>query len=311
MIDFEHDEERDENGFEEKDTFLTIDEFLHGVRNPHMSWYDRSWVMSSVVAGTLALSIILNLYFVFPRNQSSINQFDQFSPALSSIQGGYHTVNFNDTTKFEYRGPVNEEVNARWHGLLRGMNRMFLSHRLTTLLYPIDNHLIVGLFAISEGELRKTGASKASVRLPSQSGGEYVDYLNAFHNLHCLVNNHKGHSTFWNMSSERVKDHVGHCIDILRQDAMCNADTTVMTYDWFEGISKPIAHATNPGKCRGWSKVYRWAKEYQVNAPSGGLTKPPDAVQRKIQDTTRGNAQFANDDRMVEEDVRTMEVPAE
>ena len=83
MIDSEDDEERDENGFEEKDTFLTVDEFLHGFRNPHMFWYDRSWVMSSVVAGTLALSIILNLYFVFPRNQSCINQFNQFCMVTS------------------------------------------------------------------------------------------------------------------------------------------------------------------------------------------------------------------------------------
>ena len=74
---------------------------------------------------------------------------------------------------------------------------MFLSHRLTTLLYPIDNHLTVGLFAISEGELRKTGASKASVRLPPQSGGEYVGYLNAFHNLHCLVSR----SLTWDLST--------------------------------------------------------------------------------------------------------------
>lgn len=44
-----------------------------------------------------------------------------------------------------------------------------------------------GAFSISHDELLKIGAPESSVKLPPDSGGGYMAWLEVFHQLHCLV----------------------------------------------------------------------------------------------------------------------------
>ena len=52
--------------------------------------------------------------------------------------------------------------------------------------------------------------------------------------------------------------HVGHCLDALRQDIMCNADDTPR----FTGPPNKLASGLGQIRmCKDWGKLERWAKE--------------------------------------------------
>lgn len=52
----------------------------------------------------------------------------------------------------------------------------------------------VGVFSIDENTLDRVGGSKDSVKLPEESGGGYMAYLEIFHLLHCVVSKFLFHS---------------------------------------------------------------------------------------------------------------------
>ena len=45
----------------------------------------------------------------------------------------------------------------------------------------------VGVFSIDQDALNRVGGWKHSVKLPEESGGGYMAYLEVFHLLHCVV----------------------------------------------------------------------------------------------------------------------------
>ena len=50
-----------------------------------------------------------------------------------------------------------------------------------------DSNGIDGAISISREELVKIGGSEASVKLPPESGGGYMGWLEIYHQIHCLV----------------------------------------------------------------------------------------------------------------------------
>ena len=46
---------------------------------------------------------------------------------------------------------------------------------------------LVGTFSVDEETLDRVGASRRNVKLPEESGGGYMAYLEIFHLLHCVV----------------------------------------------------------------------------------------------------------------------------
>jgi hypothetical protein len=56
-----------------------------------------------------------------------------------------------------------------------------------------------------------------------------------------------------------------HCIDIIRQALMCNADVGIFTYVWVDGYPKPFPDFNVQHKCRSFDVVLDWAKTNQVS----------------------------------------------
>ncbi|KAI2465739.1 hypothetical protein F4781DRAFT_408110 [Annulohypoxylon bovei var. microspora] len=139
------------------------------------------------------------------------------------------------------------------------------------------------MMSLNDEELRQAGASPDSMRLPPESGGGYMAYLASHHHLHCLYLLHQSlhqdyyqtRSVVWNVSAERRLSHWDHCVESLRQYVTCNADTTVVTHNWFEQINTPIATQQNPRRCANWDAHLRWQLDRQVPAPHQLLSKPP------------------------------------
>jgi len=97
--------------------------------------------------------------------------------------------------------------------------------------------------------------------------------FSVFHQLHCLhaireayynaVNTSEArhsHSSHSDMASHTSPAHIRHCIDLIRQSLMCNADTTIEVKD--EKINGVRGFGTEH-QCRDWDGLVRWTEETQ------------------------------------------------
>lgn len=143
--------------------------------------------------------------------------------------------------------------------------------------------------SLSEEEVAQTGASSVSaVKFPPESGGGYMAYLASHHHLHCLYLLHQSlhpdyyitRSRLWLDVSDQKKrlDHFDHCIEALRHYVTCNADTTVVTHQWFEQYPLPVPVQENPRKCADWEAHWQWQQDRQVPAPKEPISKPSDVI---------------------------------
>ncbi|OTA57161.1 hypothetical protein K449DRAFT_467922 [Hypoxylon sp. EC38] len=212
------------------------------------------------------------LYEAGKDRQCNVNpeSYYYYSPALEATKPGSRVTHFNHTKWSPFSpsgGDPLEYVDSNWTALLR-----------------------VGMMSLSEEEMRRAGVSLDAVRLPPESGGGYMAYLASHHHLHCLYILHQSlhqdyyrtRSVVWNMSAERRLSHWDHCIEALRQFVVCNADTTVVTQNWFERFDVPIASQKNPRRCADWDAHFRWQLGRQVPAPSEPLSKPSNAVELPV-----------------------------
>ena len=115
------------------------------------------------------------------------------APALDAIKPDYDTLQYNYTVFSRYVG-ASDEVDRLWANLFNGHSilSLYLARHLVTfpVLYTRTWRLIrrlVGVFSIGEDTLDRVGASRRNVRLPEESGGGYMAYLEIFHLLHCVV----------------------------------------------------------------------------------------------------------------------------
>jgi len=60
-----------------------------------------------------------------------------------------------------------------------------------------------------------------------------------------------------------------HCIDFLRQSAMCHGDIGLITYSWRSDQLFPLANATSH-QCVDWGKLERWTAARAVDMMKPG-----------------------------------------
>ena len=122
-------------------------------------------------------------------------------------------VFFNHTPK-PYSGVPSPEKEAAWDELLRNFN-----------------------IRVSEDEMRHLGKLEHGLPLPD---GGYFGSLTVFHQLHCIWRLQKSlyPKYYWSDLSEDEAFlnlvHSEHCLDVMRQSILCNADTSIMTMRWEE-----------------------------------------------------------------------------
>jgi hypothetical protein len=68
----------------------------------------------------------------------------------------------------------------------------------------------------------------------------------------------------WANTEPVVRLHVGHCVNILRQQLMCTADTTLFGQMWVNATSlRTFADFSTHHKCKNFDLVREWAVEHQ------------------------------------------------
>ncbi|KAH7884211.1 hypothetical protein F5I97DRAFT_1813616, partial [Phlebopus sp. FC_14] len=122
-----------------------------------------------------------------------------------------------------------------------------------------------------------------TARIPDNEDN-YIFSFDVFHQLHCLnmirqalhpeyydeayyanKGSHnplgivvKGHEDF---------DHLGHCIDSLRESLTCSADITPTVWAWDEKEQRTMARLDVMHTCRNYKKILIWAEEHTIQTP--------------------------------------------
>ncbi|KAH8434518.1 oxidase ustYa family protein [Aspergillus melleus] len=139
-----------------------------------------------------------------------------------------------------FAGEPSPEIDRAWSDLLRG-----------------------GMVKISEDELRKM--NKTSIELKDGSG--YLGYLETIHMLHCVKRIYQYQYPDYYAGLEDLHafepGHWDHCLEVLRQGILCNADITVNTYYW-KSATEIHGNRTGTRKCTNWERIQEWAIDRAV-----------------------------------------------
>ncbi|KAK4508358.1 hypothetical protein PRZ48_002096 [Zasmidium cellare] len=144
-----------------------------------------------------------------------------------------------------YTGPPGEDVDQAWHDLLNNQN-----------------------IRIEPDVMRRLGREDIGIKVPGEDA--YLGTLNVFHELHCLKRLHQymyQEHYFPNLTTEQREMnliHNAHCIDFLRQSALCHADTGLITYEWTSSTRIPLANITRH-QCVDWERLSGWVEERSVD----------------------------------------------
>ncbi|KAI9786816.1 MAG: hypothetical protein M1839_005047 [Geoglossum umbratile] len=155
-----------------------------------------------------------------------------------------------------YAGPPSPKLDQAWEELLE--------------------HSVI---RITDQEMHALGREAEGVRFTDGSG--YLGQLAVFHNLHCIQSLHRFINVdyyFPNVTALEYKllqAHNVHCLDALRQAAMCHGDAAPITMRWGKSQPIPLANSSSPHECVDWSALTSWAAERHVNPFEPGLVVHP------------------------------------
>lgn len=132
------------------------------------------------------------------------------------------------------------------------------------------------LITVSAADVVKTDKDPAvAVKAPSSWGrgdDAYIAQVEVYHQIHCLNELRKEMSSNYNYyykfpPTELHIAHKAHCVHILLQTLMCNADVGIITHNWVHNEAY-LAPKTRPfpdfnvvKKCRDFDALSRWLRE--------------------------------------------------
>ncbi|KZT37787.1 hypothetical protein SISSUDRAFT_819927 [Sistotremastrum suecicum HHB10207 ss-3] len=165
-----------------------------------------------------------------------------YSPAQGAVKYERRVFDVLGTVT-KYHGPPTDETDEAW-----------------------DNLYMIGLSRINEVEASQI--ANWTERIPNDED-HFIISLDVFHQLHCL--NHIRRA----LSPERYGpqmhtapiipggppfDHVDHCLNILRESVVCNADITPNVFQWNEEKKQIFPHFDSVHTCRNWESIMEWAR---------------------------------------------------
>lgn len=60
-------------------------------------------------------------------------------------------------------------------------------------------------------------------------------------------------------------EYLDHCADMLRQKLMCDADMTLVTYNWVSNHYTPHPNFNVQHRCRNFDAAMAWTRERQID----------------------------------------------
>ncbi|KAK4955625.1 hypothetical protein LTR10_006564 [Elasticomyces elasticus] len=231
------------------------------------SWFhkERSFRLATlgVILLALAVSLVINAVLWSQANKLDTDAFcnvhtsQSRPPLLDKKRMTYSTVEFNGTFAKQniYRQPPSPEVDAAWEAL------------------GTDYRPLI----IKEGEEAFNAGLEPGyhIKRSPELGGGFPVQVEGLHHLHCLnllrqtlywnydYYNKKGTGAFMN-DDEPFRSHIGHCVDILRQQLMCTADFNVFGQVWVTDIDAAFPDFMTKHKCKDFDAIRQWAHDGQI-----------------------------------------------
>ncbi|KAF2152809.1 hypothetical protein K461DRAFT_294446 [Myriangium duriaei CBS 260.36] len=202
--------------------------------------------MMSIAAAFLVVSASLNVLLLFRRNPPPWELLDTLPSRYAHLSRNTTTEFFLHTAHASTNRTIQE---AAWNEA------------------EIDPW--TGIVALDQGYVKDLNL------LPSQkwpwdsTKGVYV--LNSFHELHCVHTLREGINQYHDgiPQEDRIWSygHLMHCINLMRQAVMCNADDTPL----YIGRINQNANTTStdagvgvPRKCRDWNALNGWSRSHSA-----------------------------------------------
>ncbi|KAG2361938.1 hypothetical protein BDR07DRAFT_1408130 [Suillus spraguei] len=248
---------------EEEKLFGDADRFPEEPRlNSHIL---RVWPMLSHGA-LICTSILFFVLWMCTPSPHLRDDIPIYSPASSAVDP--MIIRFNGTLDFPsiYRGHPSPEIDAAWA-------------RIADNVVPTR---------MSLEEILKAGEVylPSKVKYPAKFGGGFMVSLEVTHELHCLNFLRKASwpeyygpkDISFQDTPEVVRMHLDHCIEMIRQNIMCNADVTMITWDWVERHKFAYPNFNTRHQCRNYEKILDWAVEHAVHIDKSEVTRLEDTV---------------------------------
>jgi hypothetical protein len=207
---------------------------------------------------------IVSLYFVATHHKPykfTRKEGLPFSPAIEALEYEEATFVFEEKVKVDdqlrgaFAGKPSASIDKAWHDLLDPEN-----------------------IRIEPEVVEHYGRLDTAIQIPDGSG--YMAVLNVYHELHCIKRIHqymyKEHY-FPDLDEELIelnRKHNEHCIDYLRQAAMCHGDIGLMTFEWAPDSRVPVARATTH-QCAKWDNIENWSRNRSVDIMKPGWLMHP------------------------------------
>ncbi|KAF5875878.1 uncharacterized protein Bfra_002274 [Botrytis fragariae] len=191
----------------------------------------------------------------------------QWTITINSVPDTHHferlVGSFNRSSS-PYKGPPLPAVDAAWAELTD-----------------------YGAISISEETFGKLNASKNPVKVPAEYGGGRLAFAEAIHQLHCLESLWRHtYPDCYREAARKIKtndqewhDHMDHCVGMLRQKLMCDADVHLVAYNWSKGHDAPHPSFNTARQCRSFEAVRQYVMENALdgsNLPKMYFEKPKD-----------------------------------
>ena len=126
-----------------------------------------------------------------------------------------------------------------------------------------------------------------SVKVPSEEGlgdDAYPVLVDVKHKIHCLNRIRKDlyFDYYWRdtypdgHTTDLHKEHTNHCVKILLQSLVCEANTDFISYAWYDGYDHPHPDFNIERKCGDFDGVHDWVKAHEMGQDQIFDLKKPD-----------------------------------
>ncbi|KAI0505386.1 tat pathway signal sequence [Xylaria bambusicola] len=226
---------------------------LRSSRSP----FSRTWIcicLSHLILFAIYLATIISLRTEVHRLRKHGPQLVN-TPANEALEWELRKFDTNDNQNGPFSGKPREEIDRNWHKLLNSEN-----------------------IIIESEYMKQWGRENYGVASPDGNG--FLGTLNVYHELHCIKRLYqytypdtyaKGRTSG---DIERDRAHKDHCLDFLRQSAMCHGDIGVITFQWSPDSLVPVANSTFH-QCVNWEKLDTWTKARTVDMMKPGWLVHP------------------------------------
>ncbi|OSX62449.1 hypothetical protein POSPLADRAFT_1142351 [Postia placenta MAD-698-R-SB12] len=188
------------------------------------------------------------------------------APLIESVE--YHDVKFNGTlfNPSVYMGKPSLDLDAAWDAIVHRSRPTRITSEMLKKLHKEERPSLIKFMDVD--------------------GGGYMGTLDFTHQLHCLnvLRKHTYYEYYKDTESailegpQAYRTHLDHCVDMLRQHILCNADVGLVTNDWVKGHKTPYPDFSNWHRCRDVEKIWEWNEKYAVHIPWERLTRFGDEV---------------------------------